>query len=152
MQAKFKKLFSSTTPENIQSDLTIIQSKVNFCQNVNLKKFLILFEEISNKFKIQKKSFNWKECFESDNENHFCSEKLIKVLEQYPEKANSIIKILNGTHYTYLNPGQFLIHIIEILGFTIDPQFDRDNIVGQYGYEILKTEMYFYILFNFIDI
>jgi hypothetical protein len=141
MNDTFKNLFKHTTPENISSDLTMIQSKLNFCQNVNLKKFLMLFEEISQKFPKSKKSFSWKECFNLNDNDNFCSENLKKTFARFPEKANKIIKILNGTHYTYLNTTQNLSDIIEILGFTLDSSFDREKIVGQYGYDILKTEM-----------
>ena len=140
MKKEFQSLLKKSNSEEISPELGLIQEKLNFCSNVNLKQFLILFEELSNDYKVNKTSFSWKSCFGNEDENHFCSDEVSKTFAKYPEMTNTLIKVLNGTHYTYLNTDQLMIQIMELIGNTIDSKFDRANIIGDYGNEITKTE------------
>ena len=140
MKKEFKRVFKESKPDAILPELGIFQEKVNFCSNVNLKKFLMLFEKLSDKYKVRKTSFRWSSCFGVENENYFCSEEVKKTFAKYPEMANTIVKILNGKHYTHLNSEYLMTHVIEILGNTLDSSFDRVNIIGNFGQDITKTE------------
>ena len=140
MTKEFKRIFKESNSENVLPELGLVQEKINFCSNVNLKKFLMLFEQLSSKYKVRKTSFSWKSCFGDENESFFCSEEVKKTFAKYPELTNSLIKVLNGKHYTHLNTEFLMTHVMELIGNILNSKFDRANIVGNFGVDITKTE------------
>ena len=140
MTKDFKKLYDKMSEKELPEEIKKIQDNLNICMNINMKQFLLLFEEISKNYPVKKNYFNWKSCFNIETENGFCSDKFKEIMGQSPDQTDTLIKILNGKHYNILNPEKLMVHILELIGTYLDSSFDKANIIGKYGSELIRTE------------
>jgi hypothetical protein len=142
MTKDFEKLYKKIEDKTIPEEIERIQDSLNFCGNVNVKQFVILFEQISKQFPVKKESFSWRSCFNIDTVDGFCSDKFKEIMKSNSRQTYNLIRILNGKHYNTLNPESLMVSILELVGTYLDSSFDKSNIIGQYGSELIRTERY----------
>ena len=124
MTKEFIKVYKKLTSENIPEEMQNISKNLNICGNINLKQFLLLFENVSSKFPFQGKSFKWESCFEGDALHQACPDKLKKKIKENPLKSQAVIRVLNSDHYGYMLPSQNLKLILALLANTFSENFD----------------------------
>lgn len=140
MTPAFKTVMKNSSRKNPHKELLEIQKKVNFCSNATIKKYLRLIEDLSRKFKHGSSFFSWKRCFDLEESNGFCPDKMKLALGQLPEEKDALVEALNGEHFVRLKPGKIMISVLSIFGHAIDPEFDSKILQQYYNLELVNLE------------
>lgn len=138
----FKKVFKDSSKKKVHKELIQIQKKLNICSNATIKKFVLLIEDLSKKFPHGASHFSWKKCFDLEDPQGFCPDKMKIALKEFPEDKTTLIEILNGKHFIRLKPGELMIQVLNIFGHAIDPKFDRKVLSEFYDFQLVRLERF----------
>ena len=141
MSKEFLQLYKTIENDDTPEGLKFIQDKLNVCGNINLKEFLLLFEGISKAYPVNKFMFSWNACFDFEAKNTFCPQKLKDLLARKPEQTDTLIKVLNGKHYTYLHPDELMLQVLELVGGYLESGFDLQEVRENHQSSLLRLEM-----------
>lgn len=141
MSKEFLQLYKTIENDDTPEGLKFIQDKLNVCGNIILKEFLLLFEGISKAYPVNKFMFSWNACFDIEAKNTFCPQKLKDLLARKPEQTDTLIKVLNGKHYTYLNPDELMLQVLELVGGYLESGFDLQEVRENHQSSLLRLEM-----------
>ena len=124
----FVKLLKDSSESTTPQELKDIQENLNICSNVNIKQLLMTIQEIANNFPKNKLKFNWTACFAGDTSLTHCPDILSESIRNHPDEARSLIKVLNGIHYSERNYIKTLNDILVILGRALYENFNISEV------------------------
>lgn len=122
---KFKRVLRESKPGAAHPQLAQVHKKLNVCSNIAVKRYVVLFEELSRKFAHRSSRFSWRACFDIQTPPGFCPDKLRHALGQLPKDKDALVDILNAKHYIELKPAKLLLHVLSLVGNALDNAFDR---------------------------